>query len=94
MNDESYEKWKIDKEEGHWMEVSDPEGWWQASVKWDGCIHLNRYYNNPKGEDDVSNKSDEDDYIHICDLDDYIDRLVELREIARKRWPDNYRPND
>ena len=67
------------------LELKDPEGWWAASVRYDGCINLNRYFNEPN-DADPSNT----DYIHICDLDDFIERLQALKLLAQVRfgrWP-------
>ena len=72
------------------VEFRDPEGWWRATVKWDGCIDLWRYFNVPM---DVQNRREDDEpsYLHICDLDDTIRRLLALRRLARrafgKDWP-------
>lgn len=82
--------WKIDaaKTQDHWLEVVDPEGWWKASVKWDGCIHFTRYFNIPyeDGQDRTKDEQATEDYIHICDLDDYIRRLQALRFMADKHF--------
>ena len=87
-------RWKIiqDKSQDYWLEAEDPEGWYKASVKWDGCIHFNRYHNIPYSSDNVR----EDpialtDYLHICDLDEHIERLVELRELAKKYYEEHGR---
>lgn len=70
----------------------DPDGWYEAFVKWDGCIDLTRYFNTPlsveRGKD---RNSDDECYIHICDLDDFIARLQKLRDAAQaafgEPWP-------
>lgn len=84
--------WEIDKEKtkDHWLELKDPEGWWSAIVKWDGCIHLNRYYNEPWGGTSATEKEINTDYIHICDLDGFIKIMEELRDKAKGHfgeWP-------
>lgn len=47
----------------------------EADVRFDGCVHLRRYYIRPDF-DDVA------DYIHICDVDELIALLTELRDKA------------
>jgi hypothetical protein len=68
--------------EPHWLALHDPEGWWDATVKPDGCIDIHRYFNAP-GEDA--------DDLHICDLDGLIARLQALKLEAAKHfgpeWP-------
>ena len=66
------------------LELENPDGWYKATVRFDGCIHFYRYYNTPFT---VPNrpKNDGMDYLHICDLDDEINRLKELQRIA-KNW--------
>ncbi len=54
-------------------------GLFSAVVKWDGCVHLNKYWNGATKEDD---DEDNTDYIHICDIDDMIERLQEIKAIA------------
>jgi len=77
--------WEIDSEKtkDHWLELKDPEGWYSAVVKWDGCIHFNRYYNEPM-DSEYHKTTDQAnvDYIHICDVDDMIARLKALKETA------------
>jgi len=72
------------------LEIADPEGWWSAIVKWDGCIDLRRYINRSLHEPD--RKPDDVDDLHICELDELIRRLEALRERARQHfgegWPD------
>lgn len=69
--------WEINEEktQDHWLEVQDPEGWRSAVVRFDGCIHYYRYYNEPFSKRDV-------DYLHICSIDDEIERLTALRKEA------------
>ena len=63
------------------FEAEDPDGWFHASVKWDGCVDFRQYFNFPRGD----SKSHEN-YIHICDLDGFIERLTALRDLASKKW--------
>lgn len=82
--------WEVvrDKTENHWLEIKDPEGWHYAVVKWDGCIHFNRYYNTPKDEQEKD--SEDNDYLHICSVDDMINRLQALKEEAIKHFGNNW----
>jgi hypothetical protein len=73
--------WIIDeaKTQGHWLEVNSPDGIdYNASVKWDGCVHFRRYFNGVR--------DDNSDYIHFCDLDDEIKRLTALRDMAIEKF--------
>ena len=94
--------WEIDPRNAmdHWVEfldaeMEDPESrWYKASVKWDGCVHFNRYYNTPMSFEEDHKDGKDVDYMHICDLDQLIDRLTELRDKAkayftekRGEWP-------
>jgi hypothetical protein len=96
--------WRNDpngKSETHWLDVIyQDEGdedyhWWQASIKWDGCIHLNHAGNVPFSKDyGLSNEKRSDlacdGYIHICDLDEYIENLIALRDMARKHFGEDW----
>ena len=80
------------------LHLRDPDGWYEAMVKWDGCIHFYQAGNVPFDatfgqSEGPRDESACDDYIHICDLDDFIARLAALRDAARahfgeKEWPD------
>lgn len=90
------------KTEKHWLDVisddiEDGENyhWWHAAIKWDGCIHLNHAGNVPYSKEHgfVNQQRDLeacDDYIHICDLNDYIERLIALREFAKKHFGEEW----
>jgi hypothetical protein len=88
------ELWTVDKEktQEHWLEVADPEGWYHAVVKWDGCIELERYFNIPATEDpERSDPAAEADCgYHICDLDAEIARLQALKAEARKHFGEHW----
>lgn len=76
--------WQIKKESttDHWLELVDPEGWYSAGVRWDGCVYFYRYFNAP-----ISDKTRDDEdpnYLHICDIDDAIARLQALKQIAQQ----------
>ena len=65
--------------------LEDPEGWYSAYIKKDGCIDFSRFFNRPLSDPRVD--SDDDiDRIHICDLDDLIERLKAIRTVAHLRW--------
>ena len=97
MNEKEKTLWVIDKTKtkDFWLELKDPEGWYKASVKWDGCIHFIQYGNVSLPED-PERKSEDccDDYLHICNLDGLIERLCALREHSKeffisrgRKWP-------
>lgn len=74
---------KDEKESNEWtLEVQDPDGWYCATVKFNGCIHLNKFYNIPLPR--VEDENQLSDYIHYCDIDDEIERLKQLKEEAIK----------
>ena len=85
------EMWRAipDKTTDIWLEVVDPDGWYSAIVKWDGCVDFYSYANSPFVEGE-NRDEDCDDYIHICDLDEYIDRLTKLRDEARKHFSNHW----
>ena len=92
MNDWSDKIWEIDKEktDDHWLELKDPNGFYRAVAKWDGCIHFNQYGNIPLTIDpERKDKACSDDYIHICYLDSHIERLLELKRLAQEHFNDN-----
>lgn len=84
--------WEIKEARQHCLKLKDPEGWYTAAVKWDGCIHFNRYFNAPHKEGETRLEHETDDYLHICDIDDLIERLQALKAEAKKhygeKWPD------
>lgn len=90
---EANEFWEVNEagvSEGHWLEVKAPDGWYSASVKWDGCIQFARYFNEPMPF--TGEHPQLADSLHICDLDEEIKRLEKLREIAKSHfgcgWPE------
>ncbi|MGD6876840.1 hypothetical protein [Bacillus infantis] len=47
----------------------------KVSFKWDGCIDLHH----------------DDNYIHICDVDEMIEKLQEIKRMAKENFDeDNY----
>lgn len=78
--------WKVDPDSthSHWLQLANehdtgPE--WEAFAKLDGCVQIS----SPTGS--LENEYD----IHVDDLDELIDRLIELRTMARAHfgtdWP-------
>ena len=78
--------WNIVEEKTNegWLQLQDPDGFFHAYVKFDGCVGYTRY-------DTVPNDEAQCDDIHICDLDREIERLQALKELALKHfgpdWP-------
>ena len=70
-----------------WLSLREPDGWYRASVRSDGCLELYRHFNDP----DPKTKESDIAQMHICDLDDFIRRLEALRETAKvhfgRDWP-------
>ena len=77
-------KFQIDNEEteDHWLVLIGEGGWRKAIVRFDGCIHYDRYHNYPyvKGEDPP--ESQVIDYLHICSIDEEIENLKAIRAMA------------
>lgn len=85
--------WKVDKDntKEHWLELSDEDGSYHASVKWDGCIHFDRYENIPATIDpERKGPGCCDSYIHICNVDDMIARLQALKQEALLHFGDGW----
>jgi hypothetical protein len=76
-------------EEYH-LYLRDPEGWWTAWVKEDGCIDLRRFHNDPAPEQEEPTAQIVD-YIHLCSLDDTIERLQDLRRLVVERFGEDWR---
>jgi hypothetical protein len=95
MNNNQKEFWVKDEEEnkkiGHNNVICfrDELCFYQAYIKWDGCIDLTRYYNQP-----FTSNNDLCDYdnIRICDLDEFINMLIELKEKAKEQFGEDW-PN-
>jgi len=83
--------WIIDKKKTkeYWLEANDPEGFYKAIVKWDGCTHFNDYGSVPR-QTDPKLKEQFEQYYHICDLRTLIERLQELYEIAKNHFQESY----
>jgi hypothetical protein len=72
------------------IELQDPDGWFDANIRWDGLLELHLYHNVPKGETNPDGDQ-QIDTLHLADLDAFIDRLRELRQVAQdlldsKQW--------
>lgn len=86
--------WDIDTEKtvDHWLEVMGKEEygdrWWGGRAKWDGCVQINRAFNVPFP---ITHEHPQGvDGLHICDLDEFIEMLLELREMGRKHFNNEY----
>lgn len=84
--------WKIHPhaEFPNWLELrSTGHDEWKFNPRWDGCVHIERFSN---GDTPDKHSEENRDYLHVCDIDDFIARLVEAKEIARKKfgeqWPE------
>ena len=81
--------WIKTEEDEYSLTVEDPEGFYKAVLRFDGCVH---YYKwslvaiHPSG---AIIRSDEDEtYIQYCELEGEIKRLQELLKIARNKFGD------
>jgi hypothetical protein len=74
--------WKTNEEktEDIWLELECPNGWYKASVKWDGCVDFYRLHNKPLPITEEHPQMV--DYVHFCDIDEEIKRLTELKNKA------------
>lgn len=66
---------------GSVIEIKNKDRMWKASVKWDGCIDFRTWSN-----DDESDM----DYIHICSADEMIGIMEKLKEIAKKKFGEDW----
>lgn len=82
--------WEIMSEEteDHWLQVRDPDGWYMAVVKWDGCIQYAHYFNTPATSGYIGDG--DSDTLHICDIDDEIARLQALKTLATQFFTERY----
>ena len=83
------EHWKVipEKTQDHWLEIEDPEGWYSAIARFDGCVHFYHYGNIPlSSSPDRKDSACCDDYIHICDIDEMIERLQSLKKVAQEHF--------
>lgn len=55
-----------------------------AYFKWNGCVNYTKYNNGFTVDDEPSaERSKNSQYIHICELDEMIERLQEIKKIAK-----------
>ena len=86
-----YELWEVDKEQTneYVLFLREPDDWYEAYVKWDGCVNFYQAYNNPLPEK-IENL-DDIGYLHICDLEAHIKRLQDIHKKALEHfgqdWP-------
>lgn len=71
--------WDITTMEDDKLVLTDPDGWWRASIRPDGCMELDRYFNKPLTTILAENEEADWDRMHVCDVDDLIERLTQLR---------------
>ena len=74
----------------HWLELRDPEGWWEAFVKWDGCGEVYQALNVPFTIEARANRHGSAivQSFHFCNVDDLIARLYALKAEALKHFSD------
>lgn len=65
----------------------EPNGWYEACVRWDGCMEFKRYFNTPFGGDSEDPVMDR---VHICDIDDLIKRLEALKVCAKEHFDEDW----
>ena len=75
--------WNLTNQDEHVLEIQDPENWYKALVKWDGCIDFHRAYNLPFINESKDDPGQLVDCLHICDINDLIQRLQALKELAK-----------
>lgn len=79
--------WELIDSNEAYAELVHPDGFYRATVRWDGCVH---FY---KAEDGANLKEGdwqmESTYIHYCNLDEEIKTLMTLRNIQKLLFPDS-----
>ena len=68
-----------------YRDEDDGQVWMSASVKWDGCLELRRFFNVPYPQKDEHPQMV--DRIHICSLESFVDTVVSLERISHN-WRD------
>jgi uridine kinase len=68
--------------------LTDPDGWWRATIRPDGCMELDHYFNEPLNTELPENEEADYDRMHICDVDDMIERLRELKVLMNTHFED------
>jgi hypothetical protein len=83
--DEGNEYRQLDPKSERFYPVRDPDGWWSAVIREDGCVDLHRFHNEPNdGDPDMT------DYIHICDVNYLIERLQALVAVAQDHFGEDW----
>lgn len=82
--------WEVvpDKTSPTWLEVKDPDDWYYATVRDDGCLEFMRFFNLPLSFEDRD--PDDVDQVHICEIDEWIRRLEALKAVAVKYFGDKW----
>ena len=83
--------WKLVKpfdESENFAELVNPDGFYRAVIKWDGCVHFYKFDNGTDLEDE-NWRDAECTYIHYCSLDEEIKTLMTLRNIQKTLFPDS-----
>ena len=88
-------KWDIastyKSEEGRMISISLVDSTYENAkvyMKWDGCLDYRKYSNGATVYDE-NVRNDDVDYIHICDINDMIERLQEIKKIAKENFCDS-----
>lgn len=87
-----YELWEIDQSQTneYLLHLRDPEDWYEACVKWDGCVNFYQAYNEPLPEKITTLDTSDISYIHICNLEDHIKRLQDIHKKALEHFGQNW----
>ncbi|MFC4769174.1 hypothetical protein [Effusibacillus consociatus] len=59
------------------IELHDPDGWFDANVRWDGCMEIHLHSKTEEGTKLT-------DTIHTCDIDGLIEKLRDLKQISQE----------
>jgi hypothetical protein len=89
-----HELWEVDQANTneYVLELHDPDDWYKADVRRDGCVHLYQSSNRRLSEQEVNLSNPDVSYIHICYIDGFIKRLQNIKQKAMEHfgphWPD------
>ena len=78
----------LDPADPAFYHVKEPDGWYTARLKWDGCVEVARYFNYPAPE--IEDDRQDIDSIHICSIDDFIKRLEGLKVVGREKFGEDW----
>lgn len=78
--------WVLKESDEYMAEFGDPDDWYSARVRWDGCIEYIRHFNVPGGES--AGQPGITDQVHICDIGREIERLQALKLAAENHFGD------